>query len=63
LHKTSIKIKQLKIDARLFFAFFSVGPGNVDVFFAALSLLLERIGEVHCRAIFCIPSSSFWEAS
>jgi hypothetical protein len=33
--KTSIKIKQLKIEPRLYLAFFSVGPGDVDVFFCS----------------------------
>jgi hypothetical protein len=61
--KTSIKVKQLKIELRLFLAFFSLGSGNVDVFFAVLSLLPERLGNVRRCANFRIPSSSFWEAS
>jgi hypothetical protein len=54
--KTSIKIKQLKIEPHLFLAFFSVGPGNVDVFFAVLSLPPECLGDVRGRcAIFRTP--------
>ncbi len=60
--KTSIKVKQLKIELRLFLAFFSLGPSDVDVFFAALSLPPERLGNVRRCAIFRTPSSSFWEA-
>ncbi len=33
--KTSIKIKQLKIEPRLVLAFFSVGPDDVNVFFCS----------------------------
>jgi hypothetical protein len=60
--KTLIKIKQLKIEPRLFLAFFSVGPGDIRVFFSALSLSPERLGDVRRCAIFHTPSSSFWEA-
>ncbi len=34
--KISIKREQLQIEARLFLAYFSLRPGDVDVFFAAL---------------------------
>jgi hypothetical protein len=61
--KTSIKIKQLKIEPQSFLAFFSVGPGEVNLFFKALSLPSERLGDVRRCAIFRTPSSSFWEAS
>ncbi len=62
--KTSIKIKQLKIEPSLFLAFFSIGPGDVNVFFfAVLSLLPEHLGNVCRGAIFHTPSSSFWAAS
>ncbi len=61
--KTSIKIKRLKIKPRSFLAFFSLGPGKVDLFFTALSLPPERLGDVRRCAIFRTPSSSFWEAS
>jgi hypothetical protein len=60
--KTLIKIKQLKIEPRLFLAFFSVGPGDVHMFFPALSLSPERLSDVRRCAIFRTPSSSFREA-
>jgi hypothetical protein len=60
--KTLIEIKQLKIEPRLFLAFFSVGPGDVYMFFPVLSLSPERLGDVRRCAIFRTPSSSFWEA-
>jgi hypothetical protein len=52
--KTSIKIKQLKIEPRSFLAFFSVGPRDVDLFFTALSLPPERLGDVRRYAIFLL---------
>ncbi len=62
--KTSIKLELLKIEPCLFLAYFSVGPSDVDVFFAALLLPPEcRFGDVHRCAIFRTPSSSLWEAS
>ncbi len=61
--RTSIKIEQLKIEPCLFLAFSSIEPGDVDVFFAALSLPSEGLGNVCCHGHFHIPSSYFWEAS
>ncbi len=57
--KTSIKIEQLEIEPHSFLAFFSVGPGEVDLFFTALSLLPEHLGDVRRCAIFRTPSGSF----
>ncbi len=53
--KTSIKNEQLKIEPRLILAFFSAGPGNVNMFFAALSLPPKRLGNVRRCAIFRTP--------
>jgi hypothetical protein len=36
----------------LFLAFCNVGPGDMDTFFAVLSLPPERLGEVRRRTIF-----------
>jgi hypothetical protein len=52
--------KKLTVEDRATFIF-SVGPGDVDLFFAALSLLPERLGDVRRCTIFRTPS--FWEAS
>jgi hypothetical protein len=56
--KTSIKRERLYIEARLFLAFFSVGPGDVTdvhVLFAVLSLPPDRLGDVRRCAIFIPP--------
>jgi hypothetical protein len=53
--KISIKREQLQIEVRLFLAFFSLGPGNVDIFFAALELLLEHLSEVAAAPFFVPP--------
>jgi hypothetical protein len=56
---TPIKKKPLWSGRFLFLAFIYKAASDLTILLAALLPLLERLGEVRCRAIFRTPSSSF----
>jgi hypothetical protein len=56
--KLQLKKKQLQLRHFVFLAFVNMAASDLHALQAALSLPLERLGEVHRRAISCTPIPS-----